>query len=418
MNRWTRISLVWRRKKRKLFWILDKQIVRVIMSKFLVLSNNKIDQENTILDRRMEKIIHYHKYGDWTWISISYFIPKFFNEIVRWLVYFYVGIGVIDGTYSIADFVLLISIVELFRHALENVTSIYREFAKNFIYVSRLWALFDTIPQIDLKENNPSIRLDAGRVDIKNLSYQYSQIEAIDSIETWQRKSSDGVKVFDRLSLTIEWGKKTAFVGASGSGKSTLMKLIAWYLSPDAWTITVDGQDLTTISLQSYYKQIGYLTQEAWVFDGSLRENLMYGIVDDVDDTALDKAIRLAKCDFIYDFAQWLETEIWERWIRLSWWQRQRLAIAKVFLKDPAIVMLDEPTSALDSFSEEAISDAMHNLFEWRTVIIIAHRLQTVKEADDIIVFDQGTIIERGNHASLIKQWWHYKKMLVLQSGF
>ena len=121
---------------------------------------------------------------------------------------------------------------------------------------------------------------------------------------------------------------------------------------------------------------------------------------------------------FVYDFPNGLETEIWEKWIRLSWGQRQRLAIAKIFLKNPKIIILDEPTSALDSFSEEQITIAMHNLFKWRTVIIIAHRLQTVKSADDIILIEDGKVKERWTHASLVRKKWIYKKMLDLQSWF
>lgn len=126
----------------------------------------------------------------------------------------------------------------------------------------------------------------------------------------------------------------------------------------------------------------------------------------------------MAKCEFIYDLPQWVDTEIGERGIRLSGGQRQRLAIAKIFLKDPEIIILDEPTSALDSFSEEAITEAMHNLFENRTVIIIAHRLQTVKHADDIIVLDHGEVVERGTHHELVSQSGSYATMLELQSGF
>jgi ABC-type multidrug transport system fused ATPase/permease subunit len=196
------------------------------------------------------------------------------------------------------------------------------------------------------------------------------------------------------------------------------------------------------------------------VFDGTIRENLTYavdqkeeshvipenwgtksclestsslegdnGIVNSVNmdsclrrndklDHRIQEAIRLSKCEFIYDFPDWLETEIGERGIRLSGGQRQRLAIAKIFLKDPKIIILDEPTSALDSFSEEAITQAMNELFKWRTVIIIAHRLQTVKHADDIILLDKWAIMERWTHDELVAQWGQYAKMLELQSGF
>jgi len=129
-------------------------------------------------------------------------------------------------------------------------------------------------------------------------------------------------------------------------------------------------------------------------------------------------AIKYAKCEFVYDFADGLDTEIGERWIMLSGGQRQRLAIAKIFIKDPEIIILDEPTSALDSFSEEWITEAMHNLFDGRTVIIIAHRLQTVKQADDIILLDQGKVVERGTHDELVKKCGQYAKMLELQSWF
>ena len=178
------------------------------------------------------------------------------------------------------------------------------------------------------------------------------------------------------------------------------------------------NQDLRDVSLSSYYAHIGYLTQEPSVFDGSIYENLTYALEWEIDDEKLSQIISLAKCDFIYEFPNWIHTEIGERGIRLSGWQRQRLAIAKVFLKDPEIILLDEPTSALDSFSEEAITEAMHNLFAWRTVIIIAHRLQTVKEADDIIVLEAGKVLERGTHEELVKQAGSYARMLELQAWF
>lgn len=135
-------------------------------------------------------------------------------------------------------------------------------------------------------------------------------------------------------------------------------------------------------------------------------------------DARLIAALRLAHCDFVFELEKGLDTEIGERGVRLSWGQKQRLAIAKIFLKDPEIILLDEPTSALDSFSEEAITEALDELFQWRTVIIVAHRLQTVKKADDIIVLEWGKVVERGNHTSLIAEGWIYNKMLELQSWF
>jgi ABC-type multidrug transport system fused ATPase/permease subunit len=165
----------------------------------------------------------------------------------------------------------------------------------------------------------------------------------------------------------------------------------------------IDGQEITEIRLDSYYPHIGYLTQEPSVFDGTIRENLLYSARNNPSKKKIDEAIDLAECQFIYELEHGLDTEIGERGIRLSGGQKQRLAIAKIFLKDPEIILLDEPTAALDSYSEEKVAKAFEHLFVGRTVIVIAHRLQTVKSADDIIVLEKGKIIERGTHKELLK---------------
>lgn len=286
-----------------------------------------------------------------------------------------------------------------------KITDWYKNILDSFIEIEKLREFYDTTPQMKNYETGVKFKLREGWViELKNVEFTYTQ---------WSN-------VFSDFSLTIEQGKKTALVGMSGSGKSTLIKLIAWYLMPDEGKVLVDGQDLSTVALQSYFSHVGYLTQEPSVFDGTIRENLEYGVRSDEEknDELLAQAVLLAKCDFIAELSNWLDTEIGERGIRLSGGQRQRLAIAKIFLKDPKIVLLDEPTSALDSFAEEAVTEAMENLFKGRTVIIIAHRLQTVKHADDIIVIDHGVVIERGTHDHLVTKGWYYARMLELQSGF
>lgn len=152
------------------------------------------------------------------------------------------------------------------------------------------------------------------------------------------------------------------------------------------------------------------------IFDGSVRENLVYALNDSesVSDEILMKTLKSAECDFIVD----LEAQIGEKGIRLSGGERQRLAIAKLMLKNPEIIVLDEPTSALDSFSEEKITKALDELFKGRTVVIIAHRLQTIKKADNILVLEAGKIIEEGKHSELMAKHGVYYKMVELQSGF
>jgi ATP-binding cassette subfamily B protein AbcA/BmrA len=197
------------------------------------------------------------------------------------------------------------------------------------------------------------------------------------------------------------------------------MKLIAGYLHPVRGSISVLGNMLSETALKTYYPHIGYLTQDPSVFDATIRENLISALpslqrgvpegrgdfvsakteqnpqplrdssfAKELTEQKLISALRLAHCDFVFDLEHGLDTEIGERGVRLSGGQKQRLAIAKIFLKDPEIILLDEPTSALDSFSEEAITIALDELFKNRTVIIVAHRLQTVRKADDIIVIE------------------------------
>ena len=275
------------------------------------------------------------------------------------------------------------------------------------VHVDKLLETFDSIPT---HKENPDAKIFISKsesIELKKITFAYSP------------KS----KIFTNFSLRLAWGKKTAFVGPSGGGKTTLIKLIAGYIRPNSWDVVVDWQKLGDVSFKSYYKKIWYLTQEPSVFDGTIYENLVHAIDDESISkkwfkAQLKKTVSLAKCDFIRKFKNGIETEIGERWIRLSWWQKQRLAIAKIMLKDPEIVLLDEPTSALDSISEQAIAEALRNLFMWRTVIVVAHRLQTVKEADDIIVIKEGKILERWTHQQLIKLNGEYKQMLDLQTSF
>jgi len=238
------------------------------------------------------------------------------------------------------------------------------------------------------------------------------------------------------------------------------MKLLAWYIKPDSGSIIIDNQNLKDISLQSYYPHIWYLTQEPSVFDGTVWENLTYWLSssevviarsetqwsdvanqwvennniapegstfgvdcfvarnDEELQQKINRIIKLARCEFIYDFKDWLQTEIGEKGVRLSWGQRQRLAIAKIMLKDPEIILLDEPTSALDSENEEMVTQALNELFKGKTVIVIAHRLQTVKHADQILYIDGGQIIESWTHTQLLDLWGKYATMVELQSWF
>lgn len=431
---------MWRRKRKILHIQYMRELVRVIMSKFEVLQHGHVEKD-------LRK--HAYIFGRWyrynrhienmhvLWESVSVFVVDGL-KILSIVIVLY---GFLIQDMSVWSFVAIMTVLGILDQITWNLSRFYIDATKEYIHVEKLRHTFASIPTMMWFLEWSSFIYRQWDISLRNISFMY-----------------DDVRVFHDFSLSLQGGKKIAFVGMSGAGKSTLVKLIAWYLRPTGGDVYIDGQALWDIALQTYYKHVGYLTQEPMIFDGSILENMVYGITDSFDQEGesishglldiwwddedvlsltqqrmdehdpllqnIHRALRLAQCAFVFDFPQWLHTQIGERWINLSGGQRQRLAIAKIFLKDPKIIILDEPTAALDSFSEQAISEAMHTLFTWRTVLIIAHRLQTVKEADEIILLGKtendeiSVILERGTHHELIAAWGMYADMLALQSGF
>ena len=392
--------LSWRKKKEIINGEHSRQFVKMIMSKMEIVQNN---QENTEIQKD-DKILQDIKNCDLHINTVWWFLYRtwnFFSLMLNiFILYYWWTIVKYWGDLSL--FVWLLASATLFQKVLDSSIILYKEFTNEFTAVQRLWDTFDEIPNMKNKYTESTFKYKKWDIKIDNISFSYDN-------------KSD---VFDKFSLNIDGWKKTALVWESGSWKSTLVKLIAWYISPDEWEILVDGQNISEVNVYDYFSHIWFLTQDPSVFDWTIYDNLVYALKEQPSDTKLKKVIKAAKCEFIYDFSEWLQTEIWEKWVRLSWWQKQRLAIAKIMLKNPDIILLDEPTSALDSFNEEEISQALNNLFEWKTVIIVAHRLQTVKSADRILLFEDWKVIEDWTHQSLIRKNWKYKKMLDLQSGF
>jgi ATP-binding cassette, subfamily B, bacterial len=221
--------------------------------------------------------------------------------------------------------------------------------------------------------------------------------------------------VLKHFQLVIEGGKMTAFVGESGGGKSTLMRLILFLLKPQCGQVLVDSQNLADINLESYYREVAYIPQEPPVFDGTLQENLSFD--RSVGLARLIEVIRLVKLeDLVQKLPNGLETLIGERGIKLSGGERQRLAFGRVLLQDPKIVILDEPTSALDSLTEHFITQNMMGMFKGKTVIVVAHRLQTVKGADRIIVLEDGAAMQDGCFDELMAGGGRFRELWEKQT--
>lgn len=395
------LCLKYRRLRNEAKNLHTKQLVKILMSKNEIFQSNKVNKEIKILDKYMDDNIYYNKMM-WTPIFWLFRFPDAFILIFLILIFYFLWNRVLNNELLLSSLVWITWSIIVIQKSMDQFLEFFKNLTKDFVVVENLWDYFDNTPEIEMYDKWEEFICEKWSFSIKSLTYWYT----------------DSKKVFEDFSLEIEWKKIFAIVWNSWSWKTTLVKLLAWYIRQDSWDILVDSQNTKNISLKSYYQNIWYLTQDPSIFDGTILENLTYSVDREVNDEELNEIIKLAKCDFIYEFKDSINTEIWERWIRLSWWQRQRLAIAKVMLKNPKIIILDEPTSALDSFSEEQITKAMHNLFAWRTVIIIAHRLQTVKNADEIIVLEDWKVVESWTHKTLINENWIYKKMLDLQSGF
>ncbi len=223
-------------------------------------------------------------------------------------------------------------------------------------------------------------------------------------------------KVLHNINFTAKAGSVTALVGSSGSGKSTIAGLSATFLNPLSGQVTIDDIDLSTVKLSSYRKHLGVVLQDEFLFEGSIRDNIMFPRPDATEEE-LYKAVKAAYVNEFTDrFDDGLDTLIGERGVKLSGGQRQRLAIARAILADPKIVILDEATSNLDTESEALIQKSLNQLVKDRTTVVIAHRLSTIKKADQILVIETGKIVERGNHDELIAQKGRYYDLYTYQA--
>lgn len=396
-------GLYWRMKRKEVSVEQARIETKIIMSKFEILQNKNIEKETEKIYSLFEKIKEYAKKSQVTNVGSWQISRGLISAFMIFICFRFYEQASIDGVSPklLANFGVNMGLMATFATYFSLLIEYYINFTKDFIHIEKLWETFDKLPLISWYEDGDNYIFKNGDYMFANIYFSYTKNNAI----------------LRNLSFKIQWWKKTALVGKSGSGKTTIMKLLAGYMYPSSGKLNIDNQNIEKIRLDSYYTHIGYLTQEPSIFDGSIEENLLYGTRKNPSKKAIEKAIKLAECEFIYELEKWIKTEIGERWVRLSWGQKQRLAIAKIFLKDPEIILLDEPTAALDSYSEEKVARAFEHLFEGRTVIVIAHRLQTVKSADDIIVLEKWKIVERGTHKQLLKLWGKYAGMVDLQSG-
>ena len=319
-----------------------------------------------------------------------------FNDLLYLIVLVAGGLFFFYGRISIGDFTKYILFITMFLKPINRLVNIFEQLQNGMTGFQRF------VEIMDQKDEADALR---GNIVFDHVSFRYENSDARD-VES---------KVIHDLSMHIEPGKTVALVGPSGGGKTTICNLIPRFYEADEGTISIDGVDIRDLTRESLRRNIGIVAQDVFLFNGSIRENIAYGNLDATDEEIVEAAKKAHIHDYIMTLDHGYDTGVGERGVKLSGGQKQRISIARVFLKNPSILILDEATSALDNATEMLIQQALNDLSHGRTCIVVAHRLSTIKNADEIIVLTKDGITERGTHEALIAAGGMYAKLYQYQ---
>jgi len=326
--------------------------------------------------------------------SSTAFVTDVFNVIIL----IAGGLFLYSGRINFADYSTFIVSVNLFINPVNTLIGFVEQYQNGTTGFKRFLEIMDIEPEQEDPDAQPLTDVQ-GEIELDHVNFSYNSSK----------------EVLDDISLKVKKGDIVALVGPSGGGKTTICHLLPRFYPLSDGTIRIDGKDINKLTLDSLRRSIGIVQQDVFLFNGTIRDNILYGRLDASEEEVIEAAKRANIHDYVMSLEKGYDTEIGERGVRLSGGQKQRLSIARVFLKDPAILILDEATSALDNTTEILIQQALDELCQGRTTIVVAHRLSTIKRANSIAVIDQGKIIEQGTHEELMALGGIYKDLYSLQ---
>tara|TARA_B110000240_G_scaffold147005_1_gene162488 strand:+ start:1082 stop:2818 length:1737 start_codon:yes stop_codon:yes gene_type:complete len=310
------------------------------------------------------------------------------------------GAMIIDGTLTTGDFLSFTLLLGFMITPIIQMSNIGSQLTEALAGLDRTEEIMNIQSESNDASRTINLKNIIGDVVFNNVSFSYDK----------------GKQVLHNISFKAEQGSVTALVGSSGSGKSTIASLVASFISPESGTITIDGNDISKVNLNSFRSQLGVVLQDDFLFEGTIRENILFPRPN-ASEKQVAEAVKLAYVNEFTDrFDDGLDTLIGERGVKLSGGQRQRITIARAVLADPRVLILDEATSNLDTESESLIQKSLTHLMQGRTTFVIAHRLSTIKQANKILVIERGEIVETGTHEELIKNEGRYFNLFTYQS--